>query len=93
MVLVVFLGLLAVASRLVYLQVLNHERFTTLSDGNRIRVHPCRRPGDLFSTAMASVLADNLASYHLEITREQVAGSGRDSGGAAPAHRIDGCRY
>jgi penicillin-binding protein 2 len=71
MVLVVFVGLLAVASRLVYLQVLNHERFTTLSDGNRIRVQPLPPTRGSIFDRNGEVLAENLASYHLEITREQ----------------------
>ncbi len=72
MVLAVFLGLLAVASRLVYLQVLNHERFTTLSDGNRIRVQPLPPTRGFIYDRNGVLLAENLASYHLEITGEQV---------------------
>lgn len=72
MVLAVFLGLLAVASRLVYLQVLNHERFTTLADGNRIRVQPLLPTRGFIFDRNGVLLAENLASYHLEITREQI---------------------
>jgi len=72
MVLAVFLGLLAVASRLVYLQVLSHERFTTLSDGNRIRVQPLPPTRGFIYDRNGVLLAENLASYHLEITGEQV---------------------
>lgn len=44
-----FLALLAVAGRLVYLQVLNHDRFTTLADSNRIRLVPAHAdPGFYF---------------------------------------------
>jgi penicillin-binding protein 2 len=68
----VFLGLLAVAGRLVYLQVLNHERFTLLADGNRIRVQPLPPTRGFIFDRNGVLLADNLASYHLEITREQV---------------------
>ena len=68
----VFLGLLAVASRLVYLQVLNHERFTLLADGNRIRLQPLPPTRGFIFDRNGVLLADNLASYHLEITREQV---------------------
>ncbi|MFO1424365.1 MAG: penicillin-binding protein 2 [Candidatus Competibacteraceae bacterium] len=68
----VFLGLLAVAGRLVYLQVLNHERFTLLADGNRIRLQPLPPTRGFIFDRNGVLLADNLASYHLEITREQV---------------------
>jgi penicillin-binding protein 2 len=67
----VFLGLLAVAGRLVYLQVLNHERFTLLADGNRIRLQPLPPTRGFIFDRNGVLLADNLASYHLEVTREQ----------------------
>jgi penicillin-binding protein 2 len=72
MVFAVFLGFLAVASRLVYLQVLNHERFTTLSDSNRVRLQPLPPTRGFIFDRNGVLLADNLASYHLEVTREQV---------------------
>jgi penicillin-binding protein 2 len=68
----VFVALLAVGGRLVYLQVLNHERFTTLADGNRIRLQPLPPTRGFIFDRNGVLLADNLASYHLEITREQV---------------------
>lgn len=72
LVLAVLLGLLAVGSRLVYLQVLNHERFTTLADGNRIRVQPLPPTRGFIFDRNGVLLAENLASYHLEVTREQL---------------------
>ncbi len=68
----VLLGLLAVGGRLVYLQVLNHERFTTLSESNRVRLQPLPPTRGFIYDRNGVLLADNLASYHLEITREQV---------------------
>ncbi|QQS55147.1 MAG: penicillin-binding protein 2 [Candidatus Competibacteraceae bacterium] len=68
----VFLGFLAVAGRLVYLQVLKHERFTTLSDSNRVRLQPLPPTRGFIFDRNGVLLADNLASYHLEITHEQV---------------------
>ncbi len=67
----VFLGLFTVAGRLVYLQVLNHERFTTLSDGNRVRLQPLPPTRGFIYDRNGVLLADNLASYHLEVTPEQ----------------------
>lgn len=72
MLLLVFLALTAVGTRLVYLQILNHELFTTLADGNRIRLQPLPPTRGSIFDRNGVLLAENLASYHLEITREQV---------------------
>lgn len=72
MVLLILLALCAVGARLVYLQVLNHERFTTLAEGNRIRLQPLPATRGFIYDRNGILLAENLASYHLEITREQV---------------------
>ncbi|MCP5197579.1 MAG: penicillin-binding protein 2 [Gammaproteobacteria bacterium] len=69
---VVLSGFLAVASRLVYLQVLHHERFTTLSENNRVRLQPLPPTRGFIFDRNGVLLADNLASYHLEIIREEV---------------------
>ncbi|MEZ5584760.1 MAG: penicillin-binding protein 2 [Candidatus Competibacteraceae bacterium] len=69
---VVLIGFLTVASRLVYLQVLHHERFTTLSENNRIRLQPLPPTRGFIFDRNGVLLADNLTSYHLEVTREQV---------------------
>lgn len=71
MALAVFVGFLAVAGRLVYLQVLHHERFTMLSESNRVRLQPLPPTRGFIFDRNGVLLADNLASYHLEITREQ----------------------
>lgn len=67
----VVLGFLAVAGRLVYLQVLNHERFTLLAEGNRIRLQPLPPTRGFIYDRNGVLLADNLASYHLEVNPEQ----------------------
>lgn len=69
--LVVFLALLAVAGRLAYLQVLNHERFKLLADENRIRLQPLQPTRGFIYDRNGVLLADNLASYHLEMVPEQ----------------------
>ncbi len=71
-VLIVFLALLAVAGQLAYLQVIRHERFNTLSDKNRIRLQPLPPTRGFIFDRNGVLLADNLASYHLELIREQV---------------------
>ena len=67
----VFLALLSVSGRLVYLQVLNHDRFTTLSESNRVRLQPLPPTRGFIYDRKGVKLADNLASYHLEVTPEQ----------------------
>ena len=58
--------------RLVYLQVLAHEHFITLSDDNRIKILPLPPNRGLIFDRNGIILADNLPSYRLEITPEQV---------------------
>ncbi|HFD80180.1 MAG TPA: penicillin-binding protein 2 [Gammaproteobacteria bacterium] len=58
--------------RLVYLQVVAHEHFITLSDDNRIKILPLPPNRGLIFDRNGLILADNLPSYRLEITREQI---------------------
>ena len=71
MVVAVFVALPAVSGRLVYLQVLNHDRFTTLSESNRVRLQPLPPTRGFIYDRNGVLLADNLASYHLEVTPDQ----------------------
>jgi penicillin-binding protein 2 len=64
--------LLAVAGRLFYLQVLRHEYYSTLSQGNRIRTEPIPPSRGLILDRHGVVLADNLPAYQIELVREQV---------------------
>ncbi|MGD2074375.1 MAG: penicillin-binding protein 2, partial [Gammaproteobacteria bacterium] len=64
------LGILV--GRLTYLQVLAHEHFITLSDDNRIKILPLPPNRGLIFDRNGLILADNLPSYRLEITPEQV---------------------
>jgi len=70
----VFAALLIVIliGRLVYLQVLAHEHYITLSDDNRIKILPLPPNRGLIFDRNGIILADNLPSYRLEITPEQV---------------------
>ena len=58
--------------RLVYLQILAHEHYITLSDDNRIKILPEPPNRGLIFDRNGVILADNLPSYRLEITPEQV---------------------
>ena len=64
--------LMAVAGRLFYLQVLRHEYYSTLSQGNRIRTEPIPPSRGLILDRRGVVLADNLPAYQIELVREQV---------------------
>src|ERR1700684_3839979 len=64
--------LLAVAGRLFYLQVLKHDYYSTLSQGNRIRTEPIPPSRGLILDRHGVVLADNLPAYQIELVREQV---------------------
>ena len=64
--------LLLVAGRLFYLQVLKHDYYATLSQGNRIRTEPIPPSRGLILDRHGVVLADNLPAYQIELVREQV---------------------
>ena len=58
--------------RLLYLQVVAHEHFTTLSEDNRVKLQPLPPNRGLIFDRNGILLAENLPSYRLEITPEQV---------------------
>jgi penicillin-binding protein 2 len=62
----------ALIGRLVYLQVLAHEHYITLSDDNRIKILPLPPNRGLIFDRNGLILADNLPSYRLELTLEQI---------------------
>ena len=64
--------LLVVAGRLFYLQVLKHEYYSTLSQGNRIRNEPVPPSRGLILDRNGVVLAENQPAFNLELVREQV---------------------
>ena len=68
----VFLLFSVIAARMAWLQIANHEHFATLSDQNRIRLVPVPPTRGQIFDRKGVLLAGNLASFHLEITPEQV---------------------
>jgi penicillin-binding protein 2 len=74
MVLLVVAGILILVlfSRLFYLQVLSHEHYTTLSEDNRVKLQPIPPNRGLIFDRNGIILAENLPSYRLEITPEQI---------------------
>ncbi len=70
-ILVLFLvaGLIA---RLINLQIVNHDHFTTLSQDNRVKVQPLPPTRGLIYDRNGTILAQNLPTYSLEVTPERV---------------------
>lgn len=68
----VLLGVLLLAARLVYLQVVSYKHFTTLSQSNRVRLVAVPPPRGLIYDRNGVLLADNRPAYSLEITPEAV---------------------
>ncbi len=66
------LALLGLIGRLFYLQVVQHELFSTESEDNRVKIVALPPNRGLIFDRNGVLLADNLPSYHLEITPEQV---------------------
>jgi penicillin-binding protein 2 len=61
-----------VVVRLVHLQVDQHDHFSVLSQGNRLKVQPLPPARGLIYDANGILLADNHPSFSLEITIEKV---------------------
>ncbi len=63
---------LVIVARLVWLQVVRHEHFTTLSHDNRLRVQPIAPPRGLIFSSDGMVLAENRPSFSLIAVREKI---------------------
>jgi penicillin-binding protein 2 len=68
---VILLLVAALFSRLFYLQVVRHEYFSDLSQGNRIRIEPIPPSRGLILDRNGEPLALNRPAYQLELVREQ----------------------
>ncbi len=69
---VIILVLLAIIARMVFLQILSHEHYTTLSQNNRVSIQPVAPTRGLILDRNGVVLAQNLPTYTLEIIAERV---------------------
>ena len=58
--------------RLIYLQVIHHDTYSTLSLNNRLKVKPMAPNRGLIYDRNGVVLAENRPSFHLGITAEEV---------------------
>src|SRR5205823_3388262 len=58
--------------RLVWLQIIQHDYYTTRADDNRMRIEIAQPVRGLIYDRNGVLLADNLPSYRLEVVPEQV---------------------
>ncbi|MBA1331977.1 hypothetical protein QQ73_12900, partial [Candidatus Endoriftia persephone str. Guaymas] len=63
---IVTLMLLLLGVRMVYLQVVSHEHYTTLSKDNRVKLQPLPPTRGLIYDRNGVILAQNLPAYSLE---------------------------
>src|ERR1700693_2450128 len=66
--------LIGVGARLFYLQVLRHDYYSNLSQGNRVRTEPIPPSRGLILDRHGAVMAENLPAVQLELVRDQVGG-------------------
>ncbi|SHL88217.1 penicillin-binding protein 2 [Vreelandella subglaciescola] len=59
-------------SRLVYLQVVEHDKYSTRSENNRVRVEPLPPTRGLVYDRNGVLLAENRPTYNLTLVRERV---------------------
>lgn len=68
----IVLGLiLLLAGRAFWLQVLQHEHYAELSQGNRARIEPLPPNRGIIYDRVGRVIAENTPAYQLELVREQ----------------------
>ena len=67
------LGMLLLGGRLTQLQIFEHDYFSTRSDDNRMRVLPVAPVRGLIYDRNGTLMAQNLPSFELDITPEQVS--------------------
>ena len=71
---VIILLLTAVlVGRLFQLQVLEHQQFTAMSQGNRLRIEPLSPTRGLIFDRNGVVLAENLPTWELVVIPEEIA--------------------
>jgi len=61
-----------IIARLIYLQIINHEHYTTLSEENRINILPIPPTRGLIYDRNGVLLAQNLPTFTLELVPEHI---------------------
>ncbi len=63
---------LLLVSRIFYIQIIEHDHYTTLSKHNRVKVQPIPPIRGLIYSKDGVLLADNFPSFSLELTPEKI---------------------
>lgn len=63
---------LVLLARLALLQVVRHDHYTELSQGNRVRIEPLPASRGVILDREGRILAENRPAYQLELVREEV---------------------
>ena len=63
---------LTIVVRLIYLQIIDHEHFNTLSNDNRVNILPIPPTRGLIYDRNGVLLAQNLPSFNIELIPEQI---------------------
>lgn len=69
----VLLLVMLLVSRIFYIQIIEHEHYTTLSKHNRVKVQPIPPIRGLIYSRDGVLLADNYPSFSLELTPENIS--------------------
>lgn len=67
---IVFLLMLVLISRMIFLQVVQYEKYRTMADENRITIEPIAPTRGLIMDRNGTLLADNRPSYAVSIIKE-----------------------
>ncbi|HGX92758.1 MAG TPA: penicillin-binding protein 2, partial [Candidatus Tenderia sp.] len=67
----IILALLALVGRMVYLQIMSHDHYTTLSHNNRVSIVPLAPTRGLIFDRNGVIVAQNLPTFSLEIVPER----------------------
>lgn len=68
----IIFALSLIVMRAAYLQVINHEKYTTLSESNRLKIIPVAPARGLIYDKNGVLLAENRVTHSLEIVPEQI---------------------
>ncbi len=71
-IIMILILLAIVLTRMVYLQIIDHNHYTTLSNDNRVKLVPIGPTRGLIYDRNGILLAENQATYRLEIIPEKV---------------------
>lgn len=61
-----------IVARLVWLQIIQHDRYTELAQGNRVRIEPQPAPRGIIYDRNGVILVENKPAYQLELVPEEV---------------------